>query len=378
MRRRVVVFCSDVYSSLGLVRSLGEAGYRPECYCYGANCDYILASKYISQGKSFPSASDVLSYLLNDYPSYQEKPVLYTLPDPPAYLVDQHLDQLKDKFVLMNAGQQGALGYWMNKKTIAEMARKHGLNIPWTIELSKGDALPDTITYPVFTKSIKTVDGGKCDEGICWNRAALEEKISSMNSDVFLVQEYVKKKLEICYFGLSLKGKVYIDYHDEISRFPDGAFGYYGPIMKSEHDETWRNCVSMMEEIGYDGLFDIEFLLGENGKLYFMEVNFRVDGAIYKLTPGINLPAEWCRLISMAADDLPDHLPTQKTYFTGITEVYDFKYSVLSGQMNVFKWFWQFCRADQYMLLNGQDMKPVFVWAYRCISRKFHRQEKTH
>ena len=110
MSRRVVVFCSDVYSSLGLVRSLGEAGYRPECYCYGANCDYILASQYISQGKSFPSASDVLSYLLNDYPCYPEKPVLYTLPDPPAYLVDQHLDQLKDKFVLMNAGQQGALG----------------------------------------------------------------------------------------------------------------------------------------------------------------------------------------------------------------------------------------------------------------------------
>ena len=180
--------------------------------------------------------------------------------------------------------------------------------------------------------------------------------------------------MEIDYFGMSLKGKVYIDYHDEISRFPNGAYGYYGAIKRCEHDETWNKCVAMMKEIGYNGLFDIEFLKDKDGKLHFMEVNFRVDGGIYKVTPGVNLPAEWCRLVNMAQEDLPETLPTNKDYFIGITEAQDFKTSVIHGTMNPLKWFWQFCRADKYMLINRKDPKPALVWLFSSI--KLH--SKTH
>ena len=118
----------------------------------------------------------------------------------------------------------------------------------------------------------------------------------------------------------------------------------------------------MIKEIGYEGLFDIEFLLGEDGILYFMEINFRVDGAIYKLTPGVNLPAEWCRLVGEAKDDIPVGLPLKKDYFTGMTEFPDFRASVMSGKMNPFQWFWEFCTADKHMLINLKDPRPALVW----------------
>jgi hypothetical protein len=139
-----------------------------------------------------------------------------------------HLDKLKNKFILMNAGQQGDIGYWMDKRKMAKMAKKHGLVVPWTIELSKDETIPDFINYPVFTKSVSTIEGGKNDEGIYWNKKELGEKMATVVSDRFLVMTYIRKKQEIDFFGMSLKGKVYIDYHDEISRFPDGAYGYYG------------------------------------------------------------------------------------------------------------------------------------------------------
>jgi hypothetical protein len=192
-------------------------------------------------------------------------------------------------------------------------------------------------------------------------------------SDSFLVMEYIQKKQEIDYFGISLKGKVYIDYNDEISRFTDSAFGYYGVIKKCEHNDTWEKCVAMMKEIGYDGLFDVEFLQDKDGKLYFMEVNFRVDGAIYKVTPGVNLPAEWCRLVELPQEELPDALVTKKERFTGMSEVQDFKASVAHGSMNPFKWFWQFCLTDKYMLISLKDLKPVWVWLFTSSRRDLPR-----
>ena len=368
---RTVVYCSDGYACLGLIRSLGEAGFRPECYCYDQNCDYFLASRFVSKSIKFKTAEDALNYLLNDYPCYEEKPVLFTIPDMPAYLVDLHQDGLKEKFILMSAGEQGKIGYWMDKRHVASVAQKHGLTIPWTIVLSKTDAIPDSIEYPVFTKSIRTVDGGKEDESICWNRDELEKRIMTIASNRFFVTKYIRKQKEICYFGMSVKGKVYIDFHDELSRFPDGAFGYYGVFRRCMHDEVYQKCVSMMAEIGYEGLFDVEFLLGDDGVLYFMEVNFRVDGAIYKLAEGINLPAEWCRLACVPKEDLPESLPVNKDFFTGITEVYDFKTSVLTGKVNPFKWFWEFCTADRHMLVNIKDPKPFFVWVCQFILRRF-------
>ena len=41
-------------------------------------------------GKKFSSINDALTYLLDDYPIYPEKPILLTIPDPPAYYVDLH------------------------------------------------------------------------------------------------------------------------------------------------------------------------------------------------------------------------------------------------------------------------------------------------
>lgn len=367
--RRVVVFCCDGYISLGLIRCLGEAGYRPECYCSGEYCEFFMASKYVSKSKHFKSVNDTLDYLMNEYSCYQEKPFLFTIPDEPAYLVDMHYDQLKEKYILMNAGGQGRIGYWMDKQNQANIAQKHGLTVPWTITLSKHDDIPDTIEYPVFTKSTKSVDGGKKDEGICWNRAELERKKDEALSDTLLVVKYIRKKKEIDYFGLSVKGKVYIDFHDEISRFPDGAYGYYGPFMRCKHDETYQRCVSMMEEIGYEGIFDIEFLLGDDNVLYFMEINFRADGAIYKLAEGVNLPAEWCRLACLDKKELPEHLPINKDYFVGMTEVQDFKLSVLKCHMNPFLWFLQFCKADRHMLFNLKDPKPMWARLYSLFNR---------
>ena len=119
-------------------------------------------------------------------------------------------------------------------------------------------------------------------------------------------------------------------------------------------------------------MFDVEFLLGRDEKLYFTEINFRVDGEIYKLVPGINLPECWCNLLELSEDKLPDRLKTNKKYFVGITELDDFKVSVMSGQVNILIWLWQFLTADRRMLVNIKDPKPLLIKIWDLIKMRIY------
>ena len=359
--KKVVLFCGENNVSLGAIRCLGEAGYRPICYCFGHKCKYLLSSKYVGEGKVFNTIEDAFEQLRADFPDTNEKPVLLTIPDPPAHIIDMHKDEMDKKFILMSAGKAGAIVHWMDKKNISELAQKHGLIIPWTIEMKKGDSVPDGLDYPVFTKSSSTTDGGKCDESVCRTKAELDERVKTMVSERFLVMKYIQKKKEINYYGMSLKGRIYIDYSDERTRFTTTGFGNYQKFSPCLKDELYDKIVAMIKATGYEGLFDVEFLQGVDGNMYFLEVNFRLDGTLYRLSPGVNLPAEWCKWVETPENKLPQSLTLKKKHFTGMSEKEDFQNSVLTGMVNPLKWFYQFCTADKHMLINIRDPKPFFV-----------------
>ena len=369
--KAVTVLCSDVINSLGLVRTLGEVGYKVECLCYGNNTNYILSSRYICTGMNFKSCKEAVHYLINDYPTKDIKPVLFTLPDPPAYYVDLYQELLETKFVLFRAGKPGNIVYWMDKQNISDLARKHGLTVPWTIKLSKDDAIPALLDYPVFVKSANSTEGGKVDEGICHTENELKNKISHLVADNFIIMPYIKKVEENNFFGIALHDHIYIDYFDVRTRFPEDGYGHYNIFHICDYDDFHSRLIAMIKETKYQGLFDIEFLVGEDGKKYFMEVNFRVDGAIYKLAHGINLPDYWCRLVDLPKEELPERLITKSESFSGMTEIDDFKVSVLSGKVNFFIWVWQFLWVDRRMLCNFKDLMPLLIKIrdnvkYRC------------
>lgn len=371
--RDVVVFCSDHINALGLIRTLGEAGHNKiECFCFGLKPNYILGSKYVSKGMSFSTCEDATEYLVKEYPVKELKPVLFTLPDPPAYHVDLHKDVLEKKFVLFNAGEQGRVVYWMDKMHLSDLAQRHGLSVPWSIKLSKDEKIPDNLNYPVFVKSIVSSLGGKMDEGICYSKEELERKRAGLISHEYVVMQFIKKVKEINYFGLAIKDKIYIDFYDVRDRFPKGAYGFYNIFSRCKHDELYDKILDMIRETKYQGLFDVEFLVDEEGLYYFMEINFRVDGTIYKLAEGVDLTDYWCRLVDLVDTELPKTLAIKKEKFVGMSEINDFRNSVLSGQVNVFVWLWQFLTADRRMLFNFRDPKPIFILFVDVIKTRLH------
>lgn len=370
--REVTVFCSDVINSLGLVRTLGEAGHNVECFCYGKYTDYILSSKYITVGMGFKTCEEAVNYLITDYPIKKEKPILFTIPDPPAYYTDINQTVLSTKFIIFSAGAPGHIVFWMDKQNISELARKHGLTVPWTVRISKNDSIPDNLAFPVFIKSANSTAGGKIDEGICHSKEELFNRISGAVSDHLVIMPFIKKKREVNFFGIAIKDRVYIDYYDVRERFPEDGYGYYNAFYQCDYDDLHERMANMIRETHYQGLFDVEFLVGEDESMYFTEVNFRVDGEVYKLALGIDLPEYWCNLVELNENDLPARLITKRHSFVGITEVDDFRVSVLSKKVNPFLWLWQFVSADRRMLINFKDPKPVFIKLLGVIKRRLN------
>ena len=365
--QRVVVFGAGTCSSLGLVRSLGRASYRPECYAYGHNADAVVKSRYVSKSKVFDTAEDVVEYLLQSYPIYEDKPVLITTGDPSQYLVDMNLEAFEKKFVVFNAGAPGRVAFWMDKQNIGELAKKHGLTVPWMLRLRRGEAIPSDIDFPVFTKSSKSADGGKQDELVCRNMDELSATTEKMIADEYLVMPFIDKIREVDYFGVAAKGKVYIDYVGVDIRPPEGSYGYYSHFSPCPKNQLHSKLVSLIEDTGYEGLFEIEFLEGKDGKLYFSEVNFRADGDIYQLSYGINLPAIWCQISKMPVGELPEHLEMSGKSYYGMTEHKDFQKSVLTGRVNVFLWLWQLLRAKRHTFFYWKDLKPTISLALNFL-----------
>lgn len=371
--KEVVVFCSDVINSLGLVRALGESGYEVECFCYGKSTNYILGSKYVSKGYGFKTCEEAVKYLVQICPDRKEKRLLFTLPDPPQYWVDTYLETISEKFVVFNAGEPGRVKHWMDKKNISDLARKHGFSVPWMIKRSKHEPVPEGLKFPVFIKSSNSTEGGKIDEGICYSEEELRRRVDKLVASQYVVMDYIKKVKEINYFGIAINDHVYIDYHDERDRFRIDGYGYYNVFHLCKYDDVLRRMVDFIKETRYQGLFDVEFLLGEDGIMYFTEVNFRVDGEVYKLMPGINLADYWCKLVALPPDQLPEKLETQKKDFAGMTEIDDFRIGVLSGKVNFFVWLWQFFESDRRMLVNMKDPLPFFIKVRDVIKRKIVR-----
>ena len=119
-----------------------------------------------------------------------------------------------------------------------------------------------------------------------------------------------------------------------------------------------------MEETGYSGLFTVEFLIDRNDDAFFMEVNFRHDGATYLLKPGMNIPLEYCNRI-LGGKNSPVIISKQKV--VGMRERVDFAQSVRTGKVSFPKWLCDFVTADSHMLWNLRDFGPLWF----VIKHKF-------
>ena len=127
--KKVIVFGNDHTNSVGVIQSLGKAGYKSVGLLYGAKTDLVISSKYTS---SIITASDpqacIDKLLETCFDSDVRIPIIATC-DMAALTLERNADRLKGLFVF-EYSKQYTLEYLSKKENQVRLAAEAGFNVP--------------------------------------------------------------------------------------------------------------------------------------------------------------------------------------------------------------------------------------------------------
>lgn len=361
--RTFIVFAEEHYNPLGVIRSLGEAGFNPVAIIIKGGPHLASKSKYLSKVYYVENREQGLKILLKEYSGCTEKVFVYACDDTTEEFLDNHYEELKEDFIFYNAGKARRVTEFLNKETIGKLALKHGLNFLEAVAVKK-DEVPENLEYPIITKAIdSTVGGWKNDMFICHDQLELKAAYAKIQSPEVMLQKYIVKKNEYCLEGFSC------NHGEKVFIAIESVYNYklpmsYSPYMTvnnfSNKNNVFRGLKEMFREIGFEGIFEVEFLEAEDGTLYFGEINFRNSTWSYASTcAGMNLPVLWAE--AMLEGKLPENCFNKipEPGFTAMVELTDFKERVIKRKYSPIKWIQDLKRCQCKYYIGRNDLKPV-------------------
>lgn len=301
-KEQVIIVGCEHSNTLGLIRSFGEAGIKPNLVIESNPAEsYCSRSKYVGKIFYFENYDDLDKILLKEFP---DGGVIVTMSDLTAEHIDRAYEKLSSKFIIPNFGGKGGLFKTsISKETQRKMAEKCGIRTPesWVVTWDKDNkTIPEDVIYPCIIKAIDSVDGPK-DTNVFNNSDELASGLSTLADKsvgkTFQIQHFLKKEKEVLIMGyangpsdICLAGVL-----EKGLEYPDGfgwyLFGKIGPDIESYiSPEKLKTLIGAFE---YCGLFGIDLLI-VNGNPYMCEINFRNDlNGYYPTVGGVNLPYLW-------------------------------------------------------------------------------------
>lgn len=375
---KYIVFCEEHYNPLGVIRSLGEQGVFPVLIVVRDKKGRQIASKskYISKIYKVNSIDDGYSILTTYYSAKGQKIFVITSDDKITSHLDEHYDELRKDFIFFNAGKKGRITQFMNKDTLSKLAIKYGLNVPKSYVVNKGE-IPENIQYPVITKSISsTIGGWKKDVYICYSESDLKNAYSHIKSNIVLIQKFIEKKNELSLDGFTVdKGnKMLITVAANYNYTVPGEYSRYMTLKNFDDDKLQRALSGMFSEIGFEGIFSVDFLIDNEGELYFLEINFRNSAWSYASTClDMNLPILWSNAM-IRGEIEHDTKRIVPNGYTAMVEFTDFKIRVIGEKMSLKKWLRDVRNCGCLFYFNKNDMKPF--WSALFYRIRFKIVEK--
>ncbi len=361
----IIIGGGNHHNILGIIRALGERKINFELITYGSTTKhYVSSSKYVTKHIAFAEPDDIISYLLERHSDSNEKDVIISCADVITEILNLNYSLLSDSYIVPGFKKPELAQTLMDKSTMINMARICGINSPTIWKLPADLA---TVNYPCITKSNLSSHGGKESVVILESREQLDEFIEKQSNDVF-AQDYIHKKEEVQFIGLSLNGgdEVIIPGMTRIIRSqPNTNTGFlkYGTI-DSFYNDIVNKSKLFIESCGYSGLFSIEFIRDYNDNVFFLEVNFRNDGNAWCVTKaGINLPIIWVK--ACQSEDYQDEIKEPKNILM-MPEFQDFKL-VIQRKISLFKWIKDWWHTDFFMEYDNHDKRPFFQYIINKI-----------
>ena len=357
-----IVFALEHYNPLNMIRAFGENGINPIYISIKRRYEVAIFSKYISKLHQVDSVEEGFKLLLDEYGNFDSshKPYIVFSDDKSVGYFDLHYDEWKNKFITYNAGIAGRINEFMDKYNIQQLAKKHGFNVLDSYVISKNDDLPKDLCYPIITKDISPNSGSwKDDVYVCQNEQELRSAIGKISSPQIMIQHFVDKQNEMALEGYTINHGRDMQIVTQLT-WKYLIQGYYSPyhdVCMFTDREMERKLQAMFEEIGFEGIFEVEFLIDKDGTFYFMETNFRASA--WNPTgkfAGMPLDYLWVKGMENCCIDSSDRKEFEP--FTSMSEVIDYGKRVEGGMVNIAEWLRDFKDAKCVYIYDKEDRAP--------------------
>ena len=311
MSQSIIILGSNPASRLALIRAVGEV---EGCRVTIVNMVLQLPdkpfrtidsySKYVD-GVLFArkfDADGLANLLLSKCQDEKAKPIIMSIDDDSACLVDSIQDRLCNKFFVPHIQHRaGAIAHLMDKQVQKELAKQFGFNVAksWPIDFKDGKyEVPESITFPCYVKGRLSYHSAKLHQKKCSTEKELTEwlkVIAKENPSPMLIEEFLDINKEYGIIGYSDPQKVILP---GIVELLDGGHGGHKGVSAfgrvndfGLNEELKPQVEQLMKHIQLTGMFNIDFVEA-NGKWFFVELNVRYAAYGYAVCrAGVNLPA---------------------------------------------------------------------------------------
>ena len=372
MREYIVFVSKDHYNPVGIVRTLGEAGIKPVVVVVKGDVRLVSRSKYVKTKHLVDTPEEGLQLILDRYAvSKTEKSFILTGDDVTVSILDAHYEELKDYFYFYNAGEAGRVRKYMDKDTVSTLAVKHGFKIPKTWKVKTGE-IPEDLEYPVMTKAIHSFGSEwKSIVFICKDEDELRAAYAKIKSETILLQKYIEKVDEQGYEGFSVNGgrDVFISMQTNQLYSIADKYTPYWTIQNVVDETVAEKAKAMVSEIGFEGIFEFEFMVGPDGDLYFLEINLR-NTVIGWATTVAGMPSVtlWCQ--SMLQGEIVDHCYKKiPEGFVAMAECFDYDVRVKGKMLSHSQWMKQYKAADAKLYRGRRDFMPFFSFMWYKLTK---------
>ena len=355
------------FNSLGVVRSLGEAGV-PVYFLNFSDFSYAENSKYTKHTYRVTTEDDVMQTLGTIAQAHSGKGVLFPCSDAAALMLDRMHEALQAHFIVPHAASH--LEEYMEKDRMCRLACEAGFRVPDSLVVYEETLLSlAQKAYPVILKPLASVDGMKADIRICKTGAEAAETARSLFDAGYqrlLAQQFVASDDEKMteYIGCKVKGEPVLLFGqlEKIREYPihRGSTSFARLTEAITYIDP-QALDRFLDGVGFEGLFDLEIKVADD-KAWFIEINFRNGAPAYAYTAaGFNIPYAWfCKMTGLPCPEIgirPLLLMSERDDLNHVT----------GKSISVFRWLKDVRQTDVFMVFNRQDSAP-FRKAYNTLA----------
>lgn len=195
--KQVIIFGNDHTNSIGLIHSMGKAGYMCIALVYGVKTGFVKSSRFTKEVISAKDAQACIEKLCETQYGIDKKLPIIAGCDMAALTLERNADILKDRFLFEYASNY-SLEYLAQKENQVRLASEAGFNVPNTWNLKDSKIIPEDVCYPCLIKPLVSCEGAKSDIRVCRDREALEHNIEDLKyTKQVLLQQYIERDYEI-------------------------------------------------------------------------------------------------------------------------------------------------------------------------------------